>query len=46
MYLEPEIVEKLKTKAERRGLGYLTLMRMIVYENSAPLTESRECFII
>ncbi|MDE2313710.1 MAG: hypothetical protein KGL04_06020 [Elusimicrobia bacterium] len=31
--LEPAIIRKLKEKAERRGIGYQTMLKMVVYEH-------------
>ncbi|OGR82884.1 MAG: hypothetical protein A3J74_10455 [Elusimicrobia bacterium RIFCSPHIGHO2_02_FULL_57_9] len=33
LLLDPEMIDKLKEKAGRKGLSYLALMKMIVYEN-------------
>ena len=31
--LDPAIVEKLKAKAEKRGIGYQTMLKIIVHEH-------------
>ncbi|MBI4423836.1 MAG: hypothetical protein HY554_08920 [Elusimicrobia bacterium] len=31
--LETDVVRKLKAKASKRGIGYLTMMKIIVHEN-------------
>ncbi len=31
--LEPDVVRKLRAKAVKRGVGYLTMMKIIVHEN-------------
>ena len=33
IFLDPELVVKLKSKAEKRGLKYQTMLKAIVYEH-------------
>ncbi len=33
IFLDPAIIEKLRSKAEKRGIGYQTMLKIIVHEH-------------
>ena len=33
IFLDPTLVEKLKSKADKRGIGYQTMLKIIVHEH-------------
>ncbi len=33
IFLDPAIIEKLKSKGEKRGIGYQTMLKIIVHEH-------------
>jgi predicted DNA binding CopG/RHH family protein len=33
IFLDPAIIKKLRTKAEKRGIGYQTMLKIIIHEH-------------
>ena len=42
IFLDPSIIEKLRNKAEKRGIGYQTLIRMWILEQLATQAEPEQ----